>query len=96
MEIESGGEENGNSIKDEVNITIGDDSCTEVDESREDDTELNEVLAEVEKIMDTNIYDDIVWQGDLSWDMSRGSGFSLAIKRFLTRLGLVSLWENTQ
>ena len=61
-----------------------------------DETELSEVLAEVEKIMDTTVYDDILWQGDLNWDMSRNSGFSVMLKRFFSRLGLVSLWEKHQ
>ena len=58
-----------------------------------DDGELLEVLAEVEKIMDNNAYDDILWQGDLNWDMSRDSYFSLTMKRFMSRIRLVSLWD---
>ena len=43
--------------------------------------------------MDNNAYDDILWQGDLNWDMSRDSYFSLTMKRFMSRIGLVSLWD---
>lgn len=46
--------------------------------------------------MDGAAYDDILWQGDLNWDMSRDSGFSIVMRRFLSRLGLVSLWERHQ
>ena len=44
------------------------------------DTELMEVLAEVENIMDNSVYDDILWQGDLNWDMSRDSDFAMVMK----------------
>ena len=58
-----------------------------------DDSELLEVLAEVEYIMDNTIFDDILWQGDLNWDMSRNSEFGLIMRRFMDKIGLVSLWE---
>ena len=56
-----------------------------------DDSELLEVLAEVERFMETTGYDDILLQGDLNWDMSRESSFALTMKRFESRLGLVSM-----
>ena len=58
-----------------------------------DDSELLEVLAEVESIMDKAQFDDILWQGDLNWDMSRNSEFAIVMRRFMDRIGLVSLWE---
>ena len=57
------------------------------------DNELLEVLAEVESILDKAEFDDIIWQGDLNWDMSRGSEFSIIMRKFMARIGLVSLWE---
>ena len=50
-------------------------------------------MTEIENILDTNDFDDILWQGDLNWEVSRTSGFSSRMKQFLTRLGLVSVWE---
>ena len=58
-----------------------------------DDTELTEVLVEVEKIMDKTDFDDIIWNGDLNWDMARNSGFSLTMDRFMKRIGLIPVWE---
>ena len=38
--------------------------------------------------MDTNDFDDIIWQGDLNWEVIRNSGFSSRMKQFLEGLGL--------
>ena len=59
-----------------------------------DETNLQAVLTEIEHILDSTEYDDVLWCGDLNWDMSRQSGFSVTMHRFLTRLGLSSLWES--
>ena len=53
-----------------------------------DSNELLEVLAEVESIMDSEVFDDVLWQGDLNWDISRNSEFSNIMKRFMNRIGL--------
>ena len=58
-----------------------------------DDQELNDVLTEIENLLDTKDFDDVLWQGDLNWEVTRTSGFSSRMKQFLTRLGLVSVWE---
>ena len=58
-----------------------------------DDQELNDVLTEIENILDTNDFDDLLWQGDLNWEVTRTSGFSTRMKQFLDRLGLVSVLE---
>ena len=42
------------------------------------------------------VYDDILWQGDLNWDMSRETNFAMTMKRFVSRVGLVSLWDRYQ
>ena len=61
-----------------------------------DDIELLEVLHEVESTMDNAEFDDILWNGDLNWHMTRTSGFSNTMKTFLRRLGLGSLWDHHQ
>ena len=58
------------------------------------ETELLVVLTEIEQILDSAHYDDVLWCGDLNWEMSRQTGFSLTVRSFLDRLGLVSLWEH--
>ena len=58
------------------------------------DDELLEVLNELERIMDTTQFDDVMMAADMNWDMSRQSGFALTVRRFLDRIGLSSLWEN--
>ena len=57
-----------------------------------DESELLGVLSEVESILDKTLSNDVIWNGDLNWDMSRRSGFSLIMKDFVEKLGLVSLW----
>ena len=59
-----------------------------------DDSELIEVLSEAEAIMDKVEFDDILWQGDFNWDLSRNTEFSRIMKRFMDRIGLVTLWES--
>ena len=59
-----------------------------------DESELLEVLNEIERILDNSEYDDVLWCGDINWEMSRQTGFSLTVRRFLDRLGLTSLWEH--
>ena len=58
-----------------------------------DDTELLEVLDEIEAILDNNDFDDCIIGGDLNFDNSRSSGFTSAVRSFLSRLGLYSVWE---
>ena len=55
--------------------------------------ELLDILGEIETIMDSNDFDDVVWNGDLNFDKSRNSGFTRTVDRFLARLGLFSAWE---
>ena len=43
-------------------------------------------------MIDSNEFDDILWVGDLNWDPERQSGFSQVIKRFLEKIGLISVW----
>ena len=57
------------------------------------DEELSSLLKEAESIMDCSEFDHILWAGDFNWDMSRGSGFSIQVRDFMTKIGLVSAWE---
>ena len=58
---------------------------------RFDDNELFDVLLEIEDILDRNSFDDCIWQGDLNWDMSRNSGFSVHMQHFIEKVGLISV-----
>ena len=58
-----------------------------------DDADLREALQEVESILTSCSYTDIVWAGDLNWDMSRVTMFSRTMAAFMEKLGLVSLWS---
>ena len=58
-----------------------------------DDTELLELLNEIETILTSIAYTDVIWAGDLNWDMTRSTAFSKIMKEFTQRMGLVSLWS---
>ena len=58
-----------------------------------DDGDLREVLGEVEGILASSSYDDVVWGSDLNWDMRRNTHFSRTMSSFVERTGLVSLWS---
>ena len=58
-----------------------------------DETELLEVMSEVENIIHGNEFDDVVLGGDLNYDEKRNSGFVKALGSILERLGLVSVWK---
>ena len=58
-----------------------------------DDTDLREILLEVESILTSCSYTDVIWAGDLNWDMIRVTYFSRTMASFIDRLGLVSLWS---
>ena len=59
-----------------------------------DETEVVELLAEIEDIMDRSEYDDVLWNGDMNYDKSRNTPFVLTVSRFLERVGLVSVWDH--
>ena len=58
-----------------------------------DDSVLREVLCEVESLLSSCTYTDVIWAGDLNWDMSRRTYFSTTMASFVEKLGLVSLWS---
>ena len=49
---------------------------------------------EVETILSCCNYTDVIWAGDLNWDMSRVTYFSRTMATFVEKLGLVSLWSS--
>ena len=57
------------------------------------DEDLSSLLKEAESIMDCSKFDHVVWAGDFNWDISRNSGFSIQVRDFMSRIGLVSAWE---
>ena len=59
-----------------------------------DDSDLQEVLHEVDTILSCSNYTDVIWSGDLNWDMSRVTFFSRTMAEFIGKLGLVSLWSS--
>ena len=59
-----------------------------------DDTDLQEVLAEVETILNNCNYTDLVWGSDLNWDMKRNTYFANRVKEFVERLGLTPVWAH--
>ena len=59
-----------------------------------DATELMGLLREVEEIITSEDYNDIVWAGDMNWEMTRKSQFSCIMKSFVEKIGLVSLWNH--
>ena len=51
------------------------------------------LLKEAEDIMDKTEFNHVLWCGDFNWDPSRDTGFSGAVRSFIERIGLVSVWE---
>ena len=59
-----------------------------------DDTEVLEVLTEIEMIMDKTEFDDVILNGDLNWDIDRKTTFCNILSSFFEKIGLVSLWRH--
>ena len=58
-----------------------------------DDSELVEVLTEIEKLFESCEYDDCCIGGDLNTDIRRDKVTVRAITTFMNKIGLVSVWE---
>ena len=58
-----------------------------------DDQELREVQDNIENILDNNLFDDCILGGDFNFDSRRVTGFTSSMADFLSRLGLISVWE---
>ena len=72
-----------------INVYFPTDSQTE----DFDDSELMEVFKAVTRVFEKTDCTDIVLNGDLNWDPSRNTGFSVSVKNFLESLNLVSVWK---
>lgn len=59
-----------------------------------DDTELDEVLSEIESILTNEIFDDLIWGSDLNWQKGRNTGFAERMERFLNKHDLVTVWDH--
>ena len=59
-----------------------------------DEDEVSDLLKEIETILDTSEYEDVLWNGDINYVPSRNSGFARNISSFLERVGLTSVWEH--
>ena len=61
-----------------------------------EDEELSTVLENIENLLDTNSYDDCILGGDFNFDARRTSGFATVMKAFISRIGIVSIWDKYQ
>ena len=59
-----------------------------------DETELQQILTEVENIMDSVDFDEVIFGADFNWDKSRKTGFVSCIDRWVTKVGLLDVWDN--
>ena len=57
------------------------------------EAELVEVHAQLETVLEAGGYDDCICGGDWNYDERRKGGFGAAMRRFLEKVGLVSVWE---
>ena len=57
------------------------------------DNELSDVLIELERIMDTAQFDHVLLNGDINYDPSRQSAFARAVREWLQRVNLYSVWD---
>ena len=60
------------------------------------DEELSAVLNEIENILDNNDFDDCILGGDFNFDNRRISGYANSIRDFLSKLGIISVWDKFQ
>ena len=56
-----------------------------------DEAEILETLSEIDKIIETATFHDIVLGGDFNWDQRRSTGFSRIMDDFMSKYGLVSI-----
>ena len=59
-----------------------------------DEIELLTILHEIENIIETTEFDEIVFGAYLNWDRSRNSGFSACMERWVARVGLEDVWDS--
>ena len=59
-----------------------------------DDTELLQTLSQVEDLITASAGCEVVWAGDMNWDMGRNNHFTRTVSAAVRRLGLTSVWQN--
>ena len=58
-----------------------------------DDTELVDVLREVEFIIQANPDCEVIWSADMNWHRQRNNHFTRTVESFLLKLNLKSVWD---
>ena len=58
-----------------------------------DEIELQQILNEIENIMDTSQYDEVIFGADFNWDRSRNTGYVACMERWVERIGLQDVWD---
>ena len=61
-----------------------------------DDNELSTVLNDIENVLDNNSFDDCILGGDFNYDSRRTSGYANSVRDFLSKLGIISVWDKFQ
>ena len=59
-----------------------------------EENDLQNILNDIESIMDNSQFDEVILGGDLNWDKSRNTGFAACIARWVSKIGLVDLWDS--
>ena len=59
----------------------------------QDETELQETLSNIKKVIRRNDFDDIVWAGDINADFVRGTSHTNEVSENLDDLGLIKSWD---
>ena len=58
-----------------------------------DETELQTTLSDIEKIMESSLFDEVIFGADFNWDKSRTSGFASYMDRWVQKIGLKDVWD---
>lgn len=62
-------------------------------QSQFDTTELLQTLSDIEVIIESNKFNEVLVGGDMNYDISRSSVFCKLVSDFISKFGLVSVWE---
>ena len=62
--------------------------------ANQDETELQETISSIRKIIRKEEFDDIVWVGDINADFGRGTSHTGLVEEHLNDIGLVRSWES--
>ena len=59
-----------------------------------DDTDLISILSDLEKIIETTSFDEIILGADFNWDRTRTNGFVACMERWVEKVGLLYVWDS--